>query len=321
MPKYILIVLYFLGLVIAQGQTPEEYAPLINEAWDLYEKKEFLKSGQSYNKAFATWDDRGMIDDRYNAACSWALAGNPDSSFHHLTRIAEKGNYANLHHLVNDSDLFSLHEDSRWSIVVDKVRANKEKVEEHLDKDLVVMLDTIFDDDQVLRREIQAINEKYGWESEEMKAHWKKIQKQDSINLIKVEKILEEKGWLGADIIGGKGNQTLFLVIQHAALEKQEKYLPMMREAVKKGNANAASLALLEDRVALGKGDKQIYGSQIGRNEETGEHYVLPLVDPVNVDMRRAEVGLPPLAEYVSRWNIVWDAEKYVQDMEKSEKE
>ncbi len=42
-----------------------------------------------------------------------------------------------------------------------------------------------------------------------------------------------------------------------------------MREAVKKGNANSSSLALLEDRVALRKGEKQIYGSQIGRDQET----------------------------------------------------
>ena len=317
MSRFIIAGFFLLGFFHIQAQTPEEYPPLIKEAWDLYEKKEFLKSGQTYNKAFATWNDRGLINDRYNAACSWAFAGDVDSSFHHLTRIAEKGNYTNLLHMVNDSDLFSLHEDSRWSIVVEKVRANKEKAEEHLDKELVAMLDTIFDDDQTLRREIQAINDEFGWESEEMKAHWKKIQTQDSINLVKVEAILEEKGWLGADVIGGKGNQTLFLVIQHSSLEKQEKYLPRMREAVRNGNANAASLALLEDRVALGKGEKQIYGSQIGRDEETGEHFVLPLVDPVNVDIRRAEVGLPPLADYVSRWNIVWDAEKYILDSAK----
>ena len=84
-----------------------------------------------------------------------------------------------------------------------------------------------------------------------MKAHWRLINEKDSINLIKIKKILDERGWLGADIIGGQGNSTLFLVIQHSDLETQLKYLPMMREAVKNGNANAISLAILEDRVAL----------------------------------------------------------------------
>ena len=46
-----------------------------------------------------------------------------------------------------------------------------------------------------------------------MTAHWKIIIEKDSINLIKIEKILNERGWLGADIIGAQGNGTLFLVI------------------------------------------------------------------------------------------------------------
>jgi len=93
-----------------------------------------------------------------------------------------------------------------------------------------------------------------------------------------------------------------------------------MREAVTKGNARASSLALLEDRVALGQGKKQIYGSQIGRNIETGEFYVSPLQDPDNVDKRRAEVGLSTLQEYVSNWNITWDVEKYKKELPEIEK-
>jgi hypothetical protein len=85
----------------------------------------------------------------------------------------------------------------------------------------------------------------------------------------------------------------------------------MMREAVKKGNAEKSALALLEDRVALREGRKQIYGSQIGTNKETGEYYVSPLDDPDNVDKRRAGMGLGPLAEYVKQWNITWSVEEY----------
>ncbi|MEZ5038583.1 MAG: DUF6624 domain-containing protein [Saprospiraceae bacterium] len=76
-------------------------------------------------------------------------------------------------------------------------------------------------------------------------------------------------GWLGADVIGNQGNSTLFLVIQHADIETQEKYLPMMRDAVSKGNARASSLALLEDRVALRKGEKQIFSTQSFSNKLT----------------------------------------------------
>jgi hypothetical protein len=91
--------------------------------------------------------------------------------------------------------------------------------------------------------------------------------------------------------------------------------LPMMREAVKNRKAEGSSLALLEDRVALGQGKLQIYGSQIGRDPDTQLYYVSPLLDPDNVDKRRAEVGLGPLSEYVTHWQIKWNVEQYKKDL------
>ena len=89
----------------------------------------------------------------------------------------------------------------------------------------------------------------------------------------------------------------------------------MMREAVEKGNASSRSLALLEDRVALRQGGRQLYGSQVGRDQETGEYYVLPLDDPMNVDKRRAEMGLGLLQDYEGRWGITWDPEAYLKEL------
>lgn len=120
-------------------------------------------------------------------------------------------------------------------------------------------------------------------------------------------------------MIGNQGNSTLFLVIQHSDIQTQEKYLPMMREAAAKGNASVSSLALLEDRVALRKGGKQIYGSQVSKDQETGEYFILPLIDPDNVDKRRLEVGLESIQEYISIWGITWDAEEYKKKLSKIE--
>lgn len=316
-------ILAILGLLVFNlsfGQDREKYSELIKEAWNLYETKDYKQSAEKYSEAFVALGNKGNISDRYNAACSWALAKEIDSSFVQLFRIAEKGNYSNYGHITTDTDLDILHSDKRWSEVLDKVKRNKEKAEANLDKPLVAVLDTIYQEDQGLRRQISEVEEKYGRDSDEMKAHWKTIAEKDSINLIKIQKILDERGWLGPDIIGNQGNTTLFLVIQHSDQAVQEKYLPMMREAVAKGNARPSSLALLEDRVALGQGKKQIYGSQIGRNAETGEFYVSPLQDPDNVDKRRAEVGLGTLQEYVSNWNITWDVEKYKKELSEIEK-
>lgn len=175
------------------------------------------------------------------------------------------------------------------------------------------MLDAVYNSDQKYRNQIGGIEKNHGRDSDEIKAHWDLINRTDSINLIKVKTILDQQGWLGPDAIGTKGNSALFLVIQHADIETQLQYLPMMRAAVKTGDAQASSLALLEDRVALRQGRRQIYGSQIARDQETGDYYVSPLDDPDSVDERRAEVGLGPLEAYLDLWDIKWDVDTHVK--------
>lgn len=299
---------FILGFNISIAQSYDTY---VQEAEKLYEQKDYKKSAEAYSKAFSTNNWLAYPTDRYNAACSWALAGQKDSSFFNLFRLANKANYSNLNHLTTDTDLVTLHSDSRWKELYEIVKKNKDKEEANLDKPLVAILDTVYQDDQKYRHQIDSIEKKFGWKSPEMTAHWKIINEKDSINLLKVTKILDERGWLGSDIIGNNGNSTLFLVIQHSDIKVQEKYLPMMREAVAQKRANASSLALLEDRVALRQGKKQIYGSQIGRNPDTGEHYVQPLEDPDNVNKRRASMGLGTIEAYISHWNMKWDVEDY----------
>jgi len=311
----LLIILGLLIFNISFAQDQEKYTELVKKADSLYQTKNYKESGEKFSEAFVALCNKGYVNDRYNAACSYALAKEIDSSFVQLFKIAENGNYSNYSHITVDTDLDNLHADKRWNKVLEKVKANKEKAEANLDKPLAAILDTIYQEDQGLRRQINEVEKEYGRDSKEMKAHIRKIIVKDSLNLIKIEKILDEHGWLGKDVIGNRGNSTLFLVIQHSDLSVQEKYLPMMREAVTKGNADPSDLALLEDRVALRQGKRQIYGSQIGRDQETGEYYILPLQDPENVDKRRASVGLQPLQDYVSNWNIVFDAEKYKKEL------
>ena len=320
MKQTALILAFFLSTLLTFGQNiPQEYFDLVKKADSLYNAKDFRSSANKYSDAFKANGWKGLSNDRYNAACSWALAAVPDSAFFQLDRIATKSNYTNYGHITTDPDLNSLHNDNRWKPLIEKIKQNKDKAEVSLNKPLVAILDSIYIEDQTYRKQIDGIEKKYGWESKEMKDHWKIINEKDSINLIKVKSILDKYGWLGADVVGGQGNSTLFLVIQHSDQSTQEKYLPMMREAVKNSKAQGSSLALLEDRVALGQGKRQIYGSQIGRDPETKIYYVSPLEDPDNVDKRRAEVGLGPLSDYVSRWQIKWDVEQYKMDLPKLE--
>lgn len=177
------------------------------------------------------------------------------------------------------------------------------------DKSLIAQLDTIYKLDQHYRQQMRETEKKYGAQSEEFITLLLQIEETDSLNLKEVEKILDEHGWLGADIIGEQGNKTLFLVIQHSDLETQLNYLPMMREAVQLGNAQKIDFALFEDRILMRQGKRQIYGSQISKDYDTGEVYVWPIIEPEKVNKRRAEVGLGPIEDYVKGVGIIWDVE------------
>jgi len=194
---------------------------------------------------------------------------------------------------------------------------NETKLEHY--KQLVAILDTVHREDQEYREKSSTIEKEYGWDSNEMNDLWKIINEKDSINLLKVTKILDNDGWLGADKIGEAGNKTLFLVIQHSNTQTQLKYLPMLQNAVMKGDAKPNYLALLQDRVLLAQGEKQIYGSQLETDVKTGEYVLSPMIDPDNVDKRRAQVGLQPISEYLKLWNLTWNVEEFKKRMSEIE--
>lgn len=312
--SFIIGLLLLVTALRATGQTINLYDRKVKEAEQYYRSKEYLKAAVAYNKAFASNKNLGRIDHRYQAARCWALAGEPDSAFHNLEKIAEIG-YTKHYITTHDSTLISIHNDQRWKSIINTIKSNKEKSEPNLNELLAAQLDTIFLEDQTYRNEINKITQQYGFQSKEMQAHGRVIRQKDSANVIKVQAILDKYGWLGKDVVGETGNSTLFFVIQHADKATQEKYLPMLRDAVKKGKATASNLALLEDRVAIKQGKKQIYGSQITQDPKTGAYYVSPLEDPENVDKRRAEVELPPLSEYVKQWGIKWTLEEYYKNL------
>jgi hypothetical protein len=309
---YTLLLLFLVTSVNAQ-----DYSKLISEADKLYEAKDYKMSTDLYTKAFKIKSKNP--NDLYNGACASSLAGNTEKALKWLNLSIDNG-WTNLKHLNSDTDLENLHSKKEWKKTIGKLEKKLQLMEVNYDKPLQAELLKILDEDQKYRIQMNETQKKFGSESKEMDELWKITNQKDSINLLKVKKILDEKGWVGKDKVGTQANSALFLVIQHSDLETQKKYLPMMKEAVTKGNASPGSLALLIDRIEIREGRRQIYGSQIGTNPNNKTPYVLPLIDPDNVDKRRAEVGLDPISEYVKNWNLVWDVEKYKSELPELEK-
>lgn len=308
MTKFILFITLSLLTIVAFGQTHfkpnAKYTVHSSRAYRFYDEKKYLKSALSYDSLFNLYKWQGLRSDKYNAACSWTLAGNIEKAFSYLNMAVIDDKWVNLAHILSDSDLNALHSDKRWEHLINKVKSNKEKAEANFNKFLVQLLDTIYNEDQGGRENIDIIQKQFGWQSKQMDSLWRSINFQDSINLIKVKKIIDTYGWLGPDEVGQQGAATIFLVIQHADSLTQTTYVPKMREAVEKGKALPQNLALLEDRILTRQGKGQIYGSQVKRNEQTGKNEFFPIQDEANVNKRRASVGLQPLEEYAKLFDF-----------------
>ncbi|MEZ4771992.1 MAG: DUF6624 domain-containing protein [Bacteroidia bacterium] len=283
-----------------QAQTFDEWISLGEKRYD---EKAYAESAKEYTKAFEAGDGNAM--QYYNAACSWALAGDTVQSLNYLNLSADKG-WNNLDHIKKDKDLASLHTIQGWDKVLEKVQANLDAYEKDFDKPLKLQLEKIYVRDQTLRQLYQDAEEKFGRESDQMKYFWKLVSEQDSLNEIEVIQIIEERGWVGKSLVGGQANMTLWLVIQHAPLETQEKYLPLLKESVLKGESQGSHLALLEDRILMRNGKPQTYGSQIITDTKTGKQIVYEIREPEYVNQRRKAVGLGPIEDYVKRWGIEW---------------
>ena len=299
----------FAVIVTSYGQN---YENLIKKADSCYEAKNYKLSTSLFEKAFKSKPESKK--NFYNASCAASLANDKKNSLKWL-EIAVNNGFNNVDHIKSDTDLDNVRKEKKFEKIINNLEEGIALIEANYDKPLQKELIEIFKEDQDIRNKYVVAQKTYGYESKEVDSLGKIMLLKDSLNLIKIVKILDEKGWVGKDKVGQQANTTLFLVIQHSDLKVQQKYLPMMREAAKKGNADAGSLALLEDRIALREGKKQIYGSQIGTNPVTKIKYVLPLEDPDNVDKRRIEVGLGTLADYVKNWNITWNVEQYKKDL------
>jgi hypothetical protein len=186
-------------------------------------------------------------------------------------------------------------------------------------KPVMIILDSLLQKDQGIRYEFQsAIQEKAG--PARMDSLLTIMHQQDKENLAIVKSLIAKHGWLGPQKVGINASQALFLVIQHADLATQEQYLPLIRAAEKKGQILSSNLALLEDRINMRKGLKQVYGSQGFPDKQTGRMYIYPVVDPDHLDKRRASVGLEPMAEYAKALGMDWNLEDYKNMLPEIEK-
>jgi hypothetical protein len=202
--------------------------------------------------------------------------------------------------LFRSQGIFGQNEES--SMEVRKVKLSGEL--SVMEKEILVQLE-----------EVRSTGNKSGWDSNELIELRKKYDSLNEVRLKTLDEIIGSDIWYGDDELGDMLISNVFSIIHYRDSSIQEKYLPWMREIVFKSKAQADGLAVTEDNVAMWHREKQVYGSIVRMDMVTNRNYVYPLLDPDNVDKRRAAIGLESYAHYLRELGMQWDVEQYKLDL------
>jgi hypothetical protein len=121
----------------------------------------------------------------------------------------------------------------------------------------------------------------------------------DLANTKWLQVVVEKHGFPTRSLVGRDGANAAWLLVQHADHDSkfQRRCLDLMAQ-LPQGEFAPQDLAYLTDRVLLAEGQPQRYGTQFSLID--GKCIPRPLEDEAHVDERRAAIGLPPLAQYLS---------------------
>lgn len=127
----------------------------------------------------------------------------------------------------------------------------------------------------------------------------KNIKEIDTKNTNRMKEIIFDKGWPTIEMVGEEASSSAWLLIQHADLDPdfQEESLNLIKE-LPEGQVSKENIAYLEDRVRVVHGKSTLYGTQFYRRDD-GKLVPREIEDSKNIDIRRKEMGLDTLDEYV----------------------
>jgi hypothetical protein len=125
-----------------------------------------------------------------------------------------------------------------------------------------------------------------------------RLEDADSQNLIWLKEVVTKHGWPSKSLVGGQGAKDAWLLVQHADTDRdfQQKCLDQMK-TLSKDEVDPRDTAYLTDRVLVGTGKRQLYGTQVIIID--GKFIPNPIENPDQVDERRKAIGMESLQEYL----------------------
>jgi hypothetical protein len=176
------------------------------------------------------------------------------------------------------------------------------------------VLETIYDSDQDIREKMGS-----AWGDQLGKLIFQ-MQKIDSANQVLVKSILNKYGWLPQSKVGEKAADAIFYVVQHADTELIRKYLPVLKNLAGQKEAKMTHASMMEDRLLMYEGKKQIYGTQAtSRLRTDGSGAIWPVQNPSKVNQLRKEAGFGlTVEENAKRLNAIYDPNEKLPEENKN---
>ena len=263
---------------IKKPSSQDDYWRLIFHADSLYEQKHYDDAIRVYTEAFA--------DDRY-------IFPSKLSSVAYKLRMVDKEEAAykfDKHRIRMEKDYYQMPDSATVPSYEDEF--DKRADIYNYDLSLKNHLEEMLERDQAYRTQWILSRQLHHEETQYDIALRLRADSIDSLNQVEIRQILKEHGFPKKTEVGTSACEAAWIIIQHAPLDVQKEYLPMLERAATEGNIQAALVAALHDRIDVREGRPQKYGTQRNHNG------ICPLLNKKMVNQWRKEVGLPPLDEY-----------------------
>ncbi len=262
---------------IKKPSSQDDYWRLIFHADSLYEQGRYDDAIRVYTEAFA--------DDRY-------IFPSKLSSVAYKLRMVDKEEAAykfDKHRIRMEKDYYQMPDSATVPSYEDEF--DKRADIYNYDLSLKNHLEEMLERDQAYRTQWILSRQLHHEETQRDIALRLRADSIDSLNQVEIRQILKEHGFPKKTEVGTSACEAAWIIIQHAPLDVQKEYLPMLERAATEGNIQAALVAALHDRIDVREGHPQKYGTQRNSNG------LCPLLNEKMVNQWRKEVGLPPLDE------------------------
>lgn len=291
--------------IIGQNEVPAKYTALVKSADSLLQAKMYLPAAHTYTLAFKSFQGKGFIPDRYQAAKAWAMAKVVDSAFVQLEKIVFRGKFDDYFPMQADSAFYGLKADKRWAPLMAAVRKNHSIVDSLWNPGLYHLIDSMATEDQKWRNRHTKLENTLSNDSLQLRWAAKMFIKVDSANYYVLRKIIDTFGFPSWDCVGKAGANKFWLLVQHQDyhVEFQKEVLQLMEQKWLKGKVSAVDYAYLVDRVKVNTGELQVYGTQFDLNAEHSSFTPKPVLDPTNLNARREKMGLGTIESYMETAN------------------